>query len=37
MLLLFFSLQMLFNWMTDWLSVGQIDIDPFQFLAGSLK
>jgi histidine transport system permease protein len=29
MLLLFFSLQMLLNRMTDWLSVGQIDIDPF--------
>lgn len=32
MLLLFFSLQMLLNRITDWLNVGQIDIDPF--LAG---
>ncbi|WP_248767573.1 ABC transporter permease [Pseudomonas sp. MWU12-2345] len=32
MLLLFFSLQMLLNRMTDWLGVGQVDIDPF--LAG---
>ncbi len=32
MLLLFFSLQMLLNRMTDWLGVSQIDIDPF--LAG---
>jgi histidine transport system permease protein len=32
MLLLFFSLQMLLNRMTDWLGFGQIDIDPF--LAG---
>lgn len=32
MLLLFFSLQMLLNRTTDWLDVGQIDIDPF--LAG---
>jgi len=32
MLLLFFSLQMLLNRMTDWLNIGQIDIDPF--LAG---
>ncbi|WP_160107439.1 ABC transporter permease [Pseudomonas izuensis] len=32
MLLLFFSLQMLLNRMTDWLGTGQIDIDPF--LAG---
>jgi histidine transport system permease protein len=32
MLLLFFSLQMLLNRVTDWLSVGQIDIDPM--LAG---
>jgi histidine transport system permease protein len=32
MLLLFFSLQMLLNRMTDWLGTAQIDIDPF--LAG---
>lgn len=32
MLLLFFSLQMLLNRMTDWLGVSQVDIDPF--LAG---
>jgi len=32
MLLLFFSLQMLLNRMTDWLGVSQLDIDPF--LAG---
>ncbi|MFJ3369702.1 ABC transporter permease [Pseudomonas sp. NPDC086251] len=32
MLLLFFSLQMLLNRMTDWLGIAQIDIDPF--LAG---
>jgi histidine transport system permease protein len=32
MLLLFFSLQMLLNRMTDWLGIGQIEIDPF--LAG---
>jgi histidine transport system permease protein len=32
MLLLFFSLQMLLNRMTDWLDIGQIEIDPF--LAG---
>ncbi|WP_248746330.1 ABC transporter permease [Pseudomonas sp. MWU12-2037] len=32
MLLLFFSLQMLLNRMTDWLGVNQVDIDPF--LAG---
>jgi histidine transport system permease protein len=32
MLLLFFSLQMLLNRMTDWLGITQIDIDPF--LAG---
>ncbi|BCX69118.1 ABC transporter permease [Pseudomonas izuensis] len=32
MLLLFFSLQMLLNRLTDWLGTGQIDIDPF--LAG---
>ena len=32
MLLLFFSLQMLLNRMTDWLGVDQVDIDPF--LAG---
>ncbi|MFW0754790.1 ABC transporter permease [Pseudomonas sp. H11T01] len=32
MLLLFFSLQMLLNRITDWLNVGQIDIDPL--LAG---
>ncbi|GAB6407591.1 ABC transporter permease [Pseudomonas sp. MHK4] len=29
MLLLFFSLQMLLNRMTDWLDIGQIEIDPF--------
>ncbi len=29
MLLIFFSLQMLLNRMTDWLSVSQIDINPF--------
>ncbi|MNN46443.1 Histidine transport system permease protein HisQ [compost metagenome] len=32
MLLLFFSLQMLLNRITDWLGITQIDIDPF--LAG---
>jgi len=32
MLLLFFSLQMLLNQLTDWLGVAQLDIDPF--LAG---
>ncbi|MHC5206159.1 ABC transporter permease [Pseudomonas chlororaphis] len=34
MLLLFFSLQMLLNQLTDWLEMAQIDIDPF--LAGVL-
>lgn len=32
MLLLFYSLQMLLNQVTDWLKIAQIDIDPF--LAG---
>lgn len=32
MLLLFFSLQMLLNQLTDWLGIAQLDIDPF--LAG---
>ncbi|SDO14157.1 ABC transporter permease [Pseudomonas jinjuensis] len=32
MLMLFFSLQMQLNALTDWLGVGQVDIDPF--LAG---